>query len=239
MFERYTEKARRVIFFARYEASKFGSPYIESEFVLLGMLRETKQVVTRWLGEGDWETILRDEVEKNHYAGAKISTSVDLPLSEEAKRVLAYAAEEADLLKHQYIGSEHLFLGLLRDSKSRAAKLLLGRGVNLDTVRQTLAREGALSGVGTGSGRAGVTSGIVQGRSLQVLVIPEDSGRPVHVLWGARVPMVGEVITFNNDEGGSSIYQVIKIEWNTATSALGSHSLTKVLVHVRGLKSSE
>src|SRR6516164_11556168 len=117
MFERYTEKARRVIFFARYEASEIGSSYIESEFLLLGLLREGKSVVTRWLGEGDWQTILREEVRKSGYTGEKISTSVDLPLSNESKRVLAYAAEEAERLSHKHIGTEHMLLGLLREEK--------------------------------------------------------------------------------------------------------------------------
>jgi hypothetical protein len=67
MFERYTEMARRVIFFARYEATEFGSPSIESEFLLLGLLREDQHIVIRWLGDGDWQTILRNEVEKYVY----------------------------------------------------------------------------------------------------------------------------------------------------------------------------
>ena len=115
MFERYTEKARRVIFFARYEACTFGSPYIESEFLLLGLLREDRHIVTRWLGKRDWPAILRKEVEKYVDLRPKTATSVDLPLSNEVKRVLANAAEEAEHLGHHHIGTEHLFLGLLRE----------------------------------------------------------------------------------------------------------------------------
>ena len=59
MFELYTERARRTIFFARYEASTFGSPYIEAEFLLLGILRENKNVIVRWLGEGDWQNEMK------------------------------------------------------------------------------------------------------------------------------------------------------------------------------------
>jgi len=70
MFERYTEKARRVIFFARYEASQFGSPDIESEFLLLAMFREDNHRVTRWLG-GDWHTILRQEIEQRVMEGQR------------------------------------------------------------------------------------------------------------------------------------------------------------------------
>ena len=141
MFERYTEKARRVIFFARYEASQFGPPYIETEHLLLGILREDKAITTRFLrGLMPVETI-REEIEAHTRVREKISTSVDLPLSNESKRVLAYAAEEAERLRHKHIGSEHLLLGLLREEKSFAAELLNNRGVKLDGVRKELERE--------------------------------------------------------------------------------------------------
>ena len=78
----------------------------------------------------------------------------------EAKRVLAYAAEEAERLGHQHIGTEHLFLGLLREPESNIGKMLIDRSIDVKTVRETLARESSQSGSGTGSGRA---SAIVQG----------------------------------------------------------------------------
>ena len=155
-------------------------------------------------------------------------------MSNEAKRVLAYAAEEAERLGHQHIGTEHLFLGLLREPESNTGKMLIGRGIDVKTVRETLARESAQSGSGTGSGRAGA---IVLGRSFQVLIIPEDSGKPVPLLWGARIPAVGEAISFETGEDKTSVYQVVKVEWKVITNALGSHSLAKVLLHVRELKS--
>jgi ATP-dependent Clp protease ATP-binding subunit ClpC len=113
MFERYSEKARRVIFFARYESSQFGSPYIETEHLLLGLLRDDKALTNRFL-RSQLESI-RKQVESQTVAREKTSTSVDLPLSNESKRVLAYAAEEADRLANQHIGTEHLLLGLLRE----------------------------------------------------------------------------------------------------------------------------
>ena len=101
MFERYTEKARRVIFFARYEASQFGSPYIETEHLLLGLLREDKALTNRFLrSHGSVESI-RKQIEGRTAIREKVSTSVDLPLSQESKRVLAYAAEEAERLAAQ------------------------------------------------------------------------------------------------------------------------------------------
>ncbi|HWG50434.1 MAG TPA: Clp protease N-terminal domain-containing protein, partial [Candidatus Acidoferrales bacterium] len=104
MFERYTEKARRVIFFARYEASQFGSPYIETEHLLLGLLREDKALTNRFLrSHGDVEGIRR-QIEEHTVVREKVPTSVDLPLSNEGKRVLAYSAEEAEALSHKHIG---------------------------------------------------------------------------------------------------------------------------------------
>lgn len=228
MFERYTEKARRVIFFARYEASEFGSPTIESEFLLLGLLRESKDVVARWLGEGDWQTILREEVGKSIYVGKKISTSVDLPLSDEARRVLGYAAEEAERLCHFKIGTEHLFLGLLRDPGSRSAKMLIERGVDANAVRETLAKEGTESHFGAGSGGAPARL------SVQIFIVEEGGGHTLHPFWQLRIPAVGEVLQVNRGENGSTSYQVVNVEWEIS-SISDSPFLSKVLVHVRKL----
>lgn len=140
MFERYTEKARRVIFFARYEASQFGSPYIETEHLLLGLLREDKALTNRFLrGHGEVEAI-RKQIEDHTTVREKVSTSVDLPVCEEAKRVLVYAADEAERLSHKHIGTEHLLLGLLREGGSFAAVILNEHGIRLSAVREELAR---------------------------------------------------------------------------------------------------
>jgi hypothetical protein len=133
MFERYTEKARRVIFFARYEASQFGSPVIEPEHLLLGILRDDARI-RQMLPAGASETI-RAQIDARFEVREKVSASVDLPLSNAAKRVLAYGAEEAERMKHRHIGSEHLFLGLLREQDSLAAKLLEPFGIKLEQFR--------------------------------------------------------------------------------------------------------
>jgi hypothetical protein len=138
MFERYTEKARRVIFFARYESSQYGSPYIETEHLLLGILREDKQLAQHCLPKGAGETV-RKKVDALTPSSAKVSTSVDLPLSRPSKRVLAYAAEESDRLKHEHIGTDHLLLGLLREENETAARILGELGVNLTETREKIA----------------------------------------------------------------------------------------------------
>src|SRR5207245_473850 len=140
MFERYTEKARRVIFFARYEASQFGSPYIETEHLLLGLLREDKALTNRFLRSHASIESIRKQIEGRTTIREKVSTSVDIPLSQECKRVLAYAAEEAERLSHKHIGTEHLLLGLLREDKSSAAEILHERGLRLPVLREELSR---------------------------------------------------------------------------------------------------
>src|SRR5437867_10936503 len=104
MFERYTEKARRVIFFARYEASQFGAKSIEAEHILLGLLREDKQLTQRFF-RSPHSTVesIRREIESRTTFGDKVSASVDLPLSGSAKRVLSYAADESELFGHRHI----------------------------------------------------------------------------------------------------------------------------------------
>lgn len=139
MFERYTEKARRVIFFARYEASQFGSPFIETEHLLLALLREDKALARRFIRGRGIETI-RAEIEQHTTAREKISTTVDLPLSTESRCVLAYSAEEAERLNHKHVGTEHLWLGLLREEKCFATQILNERGVHLEEVRGKLAK---------------------------------------------------------------------------------------------------
>ncbi|MCA1593108.1 MAG: ATP-dependent Clp protease ATP-binding subunit [Acidobacteria bacterium] len=141
MFERYTEKARRVIFFARYEASQFGAPSIEPEHLLLGLMREDKTLTSRFLARAQASLeAIRKEIEGRAPLREKISTSVELPLAPETKRVLAFAHEESDRLQHRHIGTEHLLLGLLREERSMAAEILYERGLRLPSVREEVAR---------------------------------------------------------------------------------------------------
>lgn len=110
MFERFTEKARRTIFFARYEAGTLGSPFIEPEHLLLGLLRECP--VVRSLLKLHTADALRRKLQQGEHE--KIPASVDLPLSDPGKRVLAFAAEEARGFGHAHIECGHLFAGILR-----------------------------------------------------------------------------------------------------------------------------
>jgi ATP-dependent Clp protease ATP-binding subunit ClpC len=141
MFEKYTEKARRVIFFARYEASQFGSPYIETEHLLLGLIREDKNLTARFFPKTN-ATIqdIRKEIEGRALVREKVSTSVELPFSEESKRALNNAAEESERLSNKHIGTEHILLGLLREEKSIAAEILRDHGLRPGIIREELSR---------------------------------------------------------------------------------------------------
>ncbi len=178
MFERYTEKARRVIFFARYEASQFGSPYIESEHLLLGILRESKALSARLFANslGVIDKI-RKQIEAHTTFGEKFPTSVDLPLSDECKRILLYAAEEADGLAHKHIGTEHLLLGMLREENCYAAQLLNENGVALE------------------SARARISGGAREERE-EVAFPPKSPGMPAGYTWQQLIynPASGTII---------------------------------------------
>jgi uncharacterized protein YbbC (DUF1343 family) len=144
MFERYTEMARRVIFFARYEASQAGTQAIEPEHLLLGISREDKALLAQFLpdGKGSIE-VMRSRVERHAPPHEQISTSVELPLAPETKRVLHYAHEESDRLSDRHVGTEHLLLGLMREEGCSASQVLTEMGLNLDAIREWLAHDGA------------------------------------------------------------------------------------------------
>lgn len=148
MFERYTEKARRVIFFARYEASQLGVSQIEPEHILLAIIREDKKLAVRFFKQTNANVnSIRKEIEGFATVRDCISSEIDLPLSEGAKRALSFAAEESELLGNRHIGTEHLLLGLLREENSIAAEVLYARGLRLSDVRQDLARQVHLESV--------------------------------------------------------------------------------------------
>jgi ATP-dependent Clp protease ATP-binding subunit ClpC len=137
MFERYTESARRALFFSRYEASQLGAVSIETEHLLLGLVREGAVLTVLLPVPLDR---IRREIEGRAVFREKVSTSVEFPFSAETKRVLGFAAEEADALRHAHIGSEHLLLGLLREEHSVAASTLAAQGIRLSDVRREVAK---------------------------------------------------------------------------------------------------
>ncbi|HEY2379822.1 MAG TPA: Clp protease N-terminal domain-containing protein [Terriglobia bacterium] len=139
MFERFTERARRVIFYSRYEASQFGSTSIETEHFLLGLLREDASLAARFTGNPSANKEIHDDIVAQLTVREKVSTSMDLPLSTECRGILRHSIEEAEWLNHTYIGIEHLFLGVLRVEQSLAARVLGQHGFELNAARAELA----------------------------------------------------------------------------------------------------
>ncbi len=137
MFEKFTERGRKVIIFAREEAEKRQNDYLGTEHLLLGILRDEDSlpmVILKKMGLSVDE--LRMEIERNLPTGSNILTFGDIPFTPRAKKVLELAVEEARLLGHSYIGSEHLLIGLIREESGIAGKILRSLGANLLGVRQ-------------------------------------------------------------------------------------------------------
>jgi ATP-dependent Clp protease ATP-binding subunit ClpC len=135
MFERYKENSRKAISFAWYEASQTGSEHIETEHLLLGLLRTNEALAHRLLAPPENIESIRQQIYKRIPLREKISTSVDLPLSDECKRILAYGAEEAERRNTRYVEPEHLVFGPLREEKCLAARIMLERGVLLSLLK--------------------------------------------------------------------------------------------------------
>ena len=139
MFERYTERARRVLFFARYEAGELGSASIRTEHLLLGLIREGKGLTSEIFARAHLPLeAIRDEIEISK--GPRMDESVEIRFSPEILQLVAnLAPEEADRLNDHYVGSEHLLLGLLREEATVAGSILASNGLRLDAVRQEIA----------------------------------------------------------------------------------------------------
>lgn len=136
MFNRFTERARKVIILAKEEARRFNHDYIGTEHILLGLIREGEGVAAAVLEKMglDLETI-RLEVEKVVQPGPSTQILGDIPFTPRAKKALELAAEEARALGHNYIGTEHILLGIIREGESVASQVLLNLGLDLDRVR--------------------------------------------------------------------------------------------------------
>ena len=139
VFHRYTERARRALFFARYEASELGSPFIETEHLLLALIREGEEPTSRIFAPAHVSLDnIRADVRARTVAREKLPSSVMIPLSDETKRILRCAADEADRLRHHDITTAHLLLGIVCEKRSMAASLLVEKGMRLRVVRDEI-----------------------------------------------------------------------------------------------------
>jgi len=138
MLENLTERARRTLFFARYEGARAGAPVIESEHLLLGLLRESDELVEQLLGRFQLDGAkLRADLAAGGAPGEGPAPG-ELPLSDECRRILMLAAHEAEVQGQMSVGNEHLLLGMLRLEGSAAARILVARGLALAAAREEL-----------------------------------------------------------------------------------------------------
>lgn len=159
MFERFTDRARKVMALANQEAQRFNHEYIGTEHILLGLVKEGSGVGANVLKNLDVDIKkLRLEVEKLVKSGPDMVTMGKLPHTPRAKKVIEYAIEEARSLNHNYIGTEHILLGLLRETEGIAAQVLMNLGLKLEDVRQEV-----LNLLG-----AGVENGIPQSMGMKM-----------------------------------------------------------------------
>src|SRR5213596_2692924 len=137
MYERFTDRARKVMQLANQEAQRFNHEYIGTEHILLGLVKEGTGVAANVLKNLDIDLRkIRLEVEKIVQAGPDMVTMGKLPQTPRAKKVIEYSIEEARNLNHNYVGTEHLLLGLLREQEGVAAQVLMNLGLKLEDVRE-------------------------------------------------------------------------------------------------------
>src|SRR5271170_7764753 len=137
MYERFTDRARKVMQLANQEAQRFNHEYVGTEHVLLGLIKEGSGVAANVLRNLDVDLRkIRNEVEKIVQAGPEMVTMGKLPQTPRAKKVIEYAIEEARNLNHNYVGTEHLLLGLLREQEGVAAQVLMNLNLKLEEVRE-------------------------------------------------------------------------------------------------------
>src|SRR6201995_666575 len=137
MFERFTDRARKVMALANQEAQRFNHEYIGTEHILLGLVKEASGVGANILKNLDVDLRkVRLEVEKLVKSGPDMVTMGKLPQTPRAKKVIEYAIEEARNLNHNYVGTEHLLLGLLREHDGVAAQVLMNLSLKREDVRE-------------------------------------------------------------------------------------------------------
>jgi ATP-dependent Clp protease ATP-binding subunit ClpC len=139
IFDRYTERAKRALFFARYEASELGARSIETEHILLGVIRASNHVTNVVFARAGLavETI-RQEIENRSLFRERVSTSVEMPFSAGSERVILHTLAEADRLGHYDIDVEHQLLGILNEDTGTAGSVLRDKGMVLDKARESV-----------------------------------------------------------------------------------------------------
>ncbi|HET7871332.1 MAG TPA: Clp protease N-terminal domain-containing protein [Terriglobales bacterium] len=230
MFERYTEKARRAIFFARYEASQNGSLEINSIHLLLGILHEGKALFS----EEGLQVSLSDLIEDCRKAlpppQPVIPTNIDLPLSGECRQALTDASDQADRLGSEHIGWQHLMMGLIKASAD-VAQVLQRHGITLESLAAITPAKEAPSGA--------AASGPMGAAAVSFVEFFCQGERIASVPGMAALPREGDELVFGSPKEPRT-YKVLAVrfqfEENPATKSSGHQWLTKVVVETERLQ---
>lgn len=193
MFDRFTERARKVIILAKEEAKRFNHDYIGTEHILLGLIKEGESVAAAVLQNlGLSLDTIRLEVEKLVQFGPSTIVSGDIPFTPKAKKVIELAMDEARRLGHNYIGTEHLLLGLIKEGEGVASHVLMNVGLDLNKVRAEVIKLLGSSTPGSG-GQTGGTPGTGSGKGKAKTPALDAFGRDLSALArdGKLDPVVG------------------------------------------------
>lgn len=206
MFDRFTERARKVIILAKEEAKRFNHDYIGTEHILLGLIKEGESVAAAVLQNlGLSLDTIRLEVEKLVQFGPSTIVSGDIPFTPKAKKVIELAMDEARRLGHNYIGTEHLLLGLIKEGEGVASHVLMNVGLDLNKVRAEVIKLLGSSSSGSqtpqqgaGSGGAAGGSGVgVSGKGKTKTPALDSFGRDLSLL--AREGKLDPVVNRENE----------------------------------------
>ena len=233
MFERYTEKARRAIFFARYEASQSGSPEIVPLHLLLGLLRDNSYLFSK---AGLRENALEFAETCRRFlpaSGKKISTSVDLPLSNECRQALTHAAAEADLRGSESITPKHLLLGLIKAS-DEVSGIMKDHGLTAESLSVGEPAIEEKQGATAAAPASGVIAPIPGSAFIEFVYQGKQIGN-VPLRFSNPVPRVGEEVLFGEDDGAQT-FKVLAIKHHfeePPQSTTRAHAwLAKIVIEV-------
>jgi ATP-dependent Clp protease ATP-binding subunit ClpA len=192
MYERFTDRARKVMQLANQEAKRLNHACIGPEHILLGLVSEGSGVAANVLKNmGIDLQKIRQEVEKNGQSGSAAVTKGRLPRTDQAKKVIEFSIDEARSLNHNYVGTEHLILGLLHEQEGVAAKALTNLGITLDEVRQGVLM--MLTSPDIKAPTPGALLGLLTGASMSALALGWAGNAMFH---SYLVSLIGGVFGF-------------------------------------------
>ena len=192
----FTERVRRVLQLAREEASELHHEYVGTEHILLGLCREGEGVAAAAIQNLNVDTgEIRNGILDSVKRGTSGATGPDLPYTSRAKKVLEFSMSEARELRHSYVGTEHLLLGMIREERGIAAQILLSMGLTADKVRTEILRLLRTEVPGEPDGTIGPTRRPAEKRAAITLVVEHPDGR----IEARKFRRAGDAVSFLNE----------------------------------------